>query len=72
MEAELHMLKEKLDAELRRRMEKAKVERAENEKLAAEFKNAKEAQDFGGGVLVAQWRAAVAEIAKPLVINEDD
>jgi len=72
MEVELAVLREKLEKELSRRMEKAKEERAKCEKLAKEFKDAKEAQDFGGGVLVAQWRAAVAEIAKPLVISEDD
>lgn len=41
------------------------------EKLAAEFKTAKEAQDLGGAILVAQWRAAVADTKTPFVFSEE-
>jgi len=44
--------------------------RKSKEELAAQFKDAKEAQDFGGAILAAQWRAAVREIAKPCVFEE--
>lgn len=44
--------------------------RQAQEKLASEFKTAKEAQDFGGPVLAAQWRAAVKEVAKPFVMPD--
>ncbi|OLP76790.1 hypothetical protein AK812_SmicGene43228 [Symbiodinium microadriaticum] len=44
--------------------------RKAQEKLAGDFKTAKEAQDFGGPILAAQWRAAVKEVAKPFVMPE--
>jgi len=44
--------------------------RKAQEKLANDFKTAKEAQDFGGPVLAAQWRAAVKEVQKPFVMPE--
>jgi hypothetical protein len=68
---ELEPIREAIEEELSRRMAKAKADRAKYEKLAAEFKDANDAQVFGGVVLVAQWRAAVAEISKPLEISED-
>jgi len=40
--------------------------RKQKEELAAQFKDAKEASDFGGAILAAQWRAAVREVAKPM------
>lgn len=44
--------------------------RKAQEKLANDFKTAKEAQDFGGAVLAAQWRAAVKEVQKPFVMPD--
>lgn len=44
--------------------------RKAQEKLAGDFKTAKEAQDFGGPILAAQWRAAVKEVAKPFVMPD--
>jgi len=44
--------------------------RKAQEKLANDFKTVKEAQDFGGPILAAQWRAAVKEVAKPFVMPE--
>jgi len=70
-EQELEPIRKAIEDELSRRMEHAKEERAAHEKLAGEFKSAKEVQDFAGNVLVAQWRAAVLEISKPLVISEE-
>jgi hypothetical protein len=68
---ELEPMQKALEDELSKRLAQAQEERAKQEKLAGEFASAKEAQDFGGSVLVAQWRAAVAEVTKPLTISEE-
>lgn len=71
LDSELEPARKAIEEELQRRMAKALEERQAQEKLAGEFKSAKEAQDFGGVVLVAQWRAAVAEVAKPFAFSEE-
>lgn len=70
-EDELVPVRKALEDELARRLAKAKEERTKHEKIFAEFKCAKEAQEFGGSVVSAQWRAAAAEVAVPLTISED-
>merc|ERR1712217_803082 len=71
-EEELGPLRTALEEELSQMIARAMEFRKEQEKLAAEFRTAKEAQDLGGAILVAQWRAAVAEVAKPFVFSEED
>lgn len=71
LEEEVDSLRKSLQEELDRRLTKAKAARAEHEKLASEYKSAKEAQDCGGSVLAAQWRTAMKELSKPLTIDED-
>eukprot|EP00928_Gymnodinium_smaydae_P030847 TRINITY_DN22813_c0_g2_i1.p1 TRINITY_DN22813_c0_g2~~TRINITY_DN22813_c0_g2_i1.p1 ORF type:complete len:1162 (+),score=173.59 TRINITY_DN22813_c0_g2_i1:53-3538(+) len=72
LQDELSCVHKALEDELGRRMTKALEKRAKQEKLAGEFTSAKEAGDFGGGVLVAQWRAAVAAVSKAFVFVEED
>lgn len=62
---ELEPLRQALQMELAARRAAAVKARKAAEKLAADFKSAKEAQDCGGATLAAQWRAAVKEVAKP-------
>lgn len=62
---ELEPLSKALEEELHLRKAVALKARQQAEELASQFKNAKEAQDFGGAILAAQWRAAVREVAKP-------
>merc|ERR1712032_639161 len=69
---ELDFLRNALEEELTHMRARALEFRMEQEKLAAEFKTAKEAQDLGGAILVAQWRAAVSAVAKPFVFSEED
>jgi len=61
----LAQLQNVLNEELLRRRAAARKARQAAEKLASEFKDAKEAQECGGATLAAQWRAAVKEVAKP-------
>jgi len=60
--AQLHNV---FNEELLRRRAAARKARQAAEKLASEFKSAKEAQELGGPTLAAQWRAAVKEVARP-------
>ena len=53
-----------LEEELQSRQAGAADVRKKQEELAAQFKTSKEAQEFGGAVLAAQWRAAAREVAK--------
>eukprot|EP00927_Polykrikos_kofoidii_P073042 TRINITY_DN69114_c0_g1_i1.p1 TRINITY_DN69114_c0_g1~~TRINITY_DN69114_c0_g1_i1.p1 ORF type:complete len:569 (-),score=129.11 TRINITY_DN69114_c0_g1_i1:428-2134(-) len=66
LHSELEPVRQALEEEVRLRHEAALKFRQSQEKLAAEFKTAKEAQDFGGAVLAARWRAAVREVSKPM------
>lgn len=62
---QLAPVRKALEDELaRRKAEKIKARKAK-EDLAAQFKNQKEAHELGGAILVAQWKAAVREVAKP-------
>lgn len=63
--AEVEPAKQALEEELVRRRAVASKARKAAEKLAGEFKTAQEAQEFGGAILAAQWRAAVKEVSKP-------
>merc|ERR1712113_352605 len=62
---ELEPVRKALEEEVKRRRAAVVNARKAAEKLASEFKTAKEAQDFGGAILAAQWRAAVKEVSKP-------
>jgi len=62
---ELEPLRKALQQELAARRAAAVKARKAAEKLATDFKSAKDAQDCGGATLAAQWRAAVKEVAKP-------
>ena len=82
LDVELQPLREALqEVQELRRAALLKARKAQ-EKLANDFKTAKEAQarpflvlksslkeDFGGPVLAAQWRAAVKEVQKPFDID---
>lgn len=70
-EQEVKLIRRVLEEELACRKTKLSEERAQHEELAAQFKTAKEAQDFGGSVLAAQWRHAVAKVAKLLALAEE-
>lgn len=63
---ELEPVRAALQEEEERRAAAQLKARKAQEELAAQFKNAKEASDFGGAILAAQWRAAVREIQKPM------
>lgn len=65
MSSEAEMVKKALEEELATRKAASEKARKAKEELAAQFKDAKEAHDFGGAILAAQWRAAVREISKP-------
>merc|ERR1712032_1487923 len=69
---ELDVLRKAHEEELSHMRAKALEFRSEQEKLATEFKTSKEAQDLGGAILVAQWRAAVSAVATPFVFSEED
>jgi len=66
----LAQLQNVLNEELLRRRAAARKARQAAEKLASEFKSAKQAQECGGATLAAQWRAAVKEVARPLQDEE--
>eukprot|EP00929_Paragymnodinium_shiwhaense_P030441 TRINITY_DN17251_c0_g1_i2.p1 TRINITY_DN17251_c0_g1~~TRINITY_DN17251_c0_g1_i2.p1 ORF type:complete len:619 (+),score=226.66 TRINITY_DN17251_c0_g1_i2:168-2024(+) len=68
----LQPVREARVAEIALRRAKAWKAREAKEKLAKDFKTAKEAQEFGGSVLSAQWKAAVREVAKPFSFDEQD
>ncbi|CAK9050825.1 unnamed protein product [Durusdinium trenchii] len=70
LDAELQPLREALKEVHELRKAALLKARKAQEKLANDFKTAKEAQDFGGPVLAAQWRAAVKEVQKPFVMPE--
>ncbi|CAJ1381276.1 unnamed protein product [Effrenium voratum] len=70
LNAELQPLREALKEVHELRKAALLKARKAQEKLANDFKTAKEAQDFGGAVLAAQWRAAQKEVAKPFVMPE--
>lgn len=61
----LELCRKKMEEDLTARREAAMKARKAKEELAGQFKDAQEAQAFGGAVLAAQWRAAVREVAKP-------
>jgi len=63
--SQLEPVRKALEEELQHRKAVALKARKAAEELAGQFKDAKEAQDFGGAILAAQWRAAVREVAKP-------
>eukprot|EP00930_Biecheleria_cincta_P098529 TRINITY_DN90183_c0_g1_i1.p1 TRINITY_DN90183_c0_g1~~TRINITY_DN90183_c0_g1_i1.p1 ORF type:complete len:561 (-),score=156.75 TRINITY_DN90183_c0_g1_i1:128-1810(-) len=66
---ELEPVRAALREEEKRRAAAALKARKAQEDLAAQFKDAKEAADFGGSILAAQWRAAVREIQKPMPVD---
>jgi len=68
---ELDVLRNALEEELNHMKARALEFRREQEKLATEFKTAKEVQDLGGAILVAQWRAAVSAVSEPFVFSEE-
>jgi len=63
-DSELEPVRKALQEELQSRQAGAADVRKKQEELAAQFKTSKEAQEFGGAVLAAQWRAAAREVAK--------
>mmetsp|Transcript_91507 Transcript_91507/g.144584 ORF Transcript_91507/g.144584 Transcript_91507/m.144584 type:complete len:577 (+) Transcript_91507:126-1856(+) len=65
MQSEADKVRKALEEELSNRKAVADKARKAKEELAAQFKDAQEAKDFGGAILAAQWRAAVREISKP-------
>lgn len=64
-EDELAPVRKALEDELARRKSERLKARKAKEELAAQFKTQKEAHELGGAILVAQWKAAVREVAKP-------
>lgn len=65
LEDELVPVRKALEDELALRKAATLKARKAKEELAAQFKDANEAQAFGGAILAAQWRAAVREVSKP-------
>lgn len=64
---EVELVRHALDEELQARKKAHLKARKAYEDLAAQFKDAKEAHELGGSILVAQWKAAIREIAKPVL-----
>jgi hypothetical protein len=70
-QSEVEVLREALEKVLTQLRARALEFRKEQEKLAPEFRTPKEAQDLGGEILAAQWRAAVAAVQKPFEFSEE-